>query len=160
MALHAAMIDRMDREIARILQELTKQGVLDNTLVLFLSDNGASAERMVRGDGNSKTAIPGSAQSYLCLEAGWANLANTPLRLSKIYVHEGGISTPLIAHWPAGISGKGELRHAPGHLIDLLPTILDLAGIPRKQLAPTAAPPLPGKSLVTTFRHDAGIRRD
>ncbi len=160
MALHAAMIDRMDREIARILKELTKQGVLDNTLVLFLSDNGASAERIVRGDGNSKTAIAGAAESYLCLEAGWANLANTPLRLSKIYVHEGGISTPLIARWPAGISGKGEIRHAPGHLIDLLPTVLDLAGVSHRQIPATAAPPLPGKSLISTFGHDASIHRD
>jgi arylsulfatase A-like enzyme len=160
MSLHAAMVDRMDREIGRILQELTKQGILDNTLILFLSDNGASAERMVRGDGNKKSAIPGSAESYLCLEAGWANLANTPLRLSKIYTHEGGISTPLIVRYPPIIKDKGAFRHSPGHLIDLLPTFLNLAGVPQKRPSTLQAPPMPGKSLLPTFGRDNTVKRD
>ena len=128
MAIHAAMVDRMDREIGRVLAQLQAMQAVDNTLILFLSDNGASAERILRGDGHDPHAPPGSAKSYQCLEAGWANLANAPLRRSKIFVHEGGISTPLIVHWPAGIAARGELRHNPGHLIDLVPTILEVVG--------------------------------
>ena len=160
MSIHAAMVDRMDHEIGRIVQELAKQGNLDNTLILFLSDNGASAERLIRGDGHHKMAVPGGPESYLCLEAGWANLANAPLRLSKIFTHEGGISTPLIVHWPEVIKDHGAFRHSPGHLIDLLPTFLNLAGLPEKRPADLKAPYLPGKSLLSTFTSDTTIRRD
>lgn len=161
MALHAAMVDRMDQEIGRVLAQVRAMGALENTVVLFMSDNGASAEKLERGDFNDPAAAPGSAGSYLCLEKGWANLANTPLRLSKIFVHEGGISTPLIVHWPAGIRAKGELRRNPGHLIDLLPTILELAGAS----VPTSTsgkyvPPLPGRSLVPTFAKDNTVPHD
>ena len=97
-------------------------------MIFFVSDNGASAEQMIRGGGHDKTAPPGSAKTFLCLGPPWASAANTPLRLHKSYVHEGGISTPLIVHWPRGIAARGELRHDPGHLIDLAPTILELAG--------------------------------
>ena len=103
-------------------------GAFDNTLILFLSDNGASAEKILRGDGNDPKAPPGSAKTFVCLEPGWANLANSAVAALKIFVHEGGISTPLIVHWPQGIKAHGELRHNPGHLIDLAPTILELAG--------------------------------
>jgi arylsulfatase len=130
MEIHAAMVDRMDREIGRIIEQLRAAGTLDNTVVLFLSDNGASAESLVRGDGNQPGASPGSAQSYLCLEAQGASLANTPLRYSKTFVHEGGISTPLIVRWPVGIKGKGELREQPVHVVDIAPTFLRLAGVP------------------------------
>jgi arylsulfatase len=135
MEIHAAMIDRMDREIGRILDHLRSTGALDNTIVLFLSDNGASAESLVRGDGNPPDAAPGSARSFLCLEAQGANLANAPLRYSKKYVHEGGISTPLIVRWPAGFKAKGELREQPVHVVDIAPTLLKFAGIPWPKLA-------------------------
>ena len=128
MAIHAAMVDRMDREIGKVLTQLTAMGAFDNTLICFLSDNGASAERILRGDGHDPAAPPGSAHWYRCLEPPWANLANAPLRRSKIFVHEGGISTPLVVHWPRGIAAQGELRHNPGHVVDLLPTLLELAG--------------------------------
>src|SRR5262249_44431487 len=128
MAVHAAMVDRMDREIGRVLDQLRKDGQSDNTLILFASDNGASAEKLVRGDGHDPAAPPGSAHTFLCLEPPWANLANAPLRKSKIFTHEGGISTPLIVHWPAGISQRGELRHSPGHMVDVVPTLLELTG--------------------------------
>ncbi len=131
MAVHAAMVDRMDREIGKILDQLSAMGVAENTLVFFLSDNGASAEIMVRGDDHDPAAPPGSAASYLCLGPGWSNCANTPFRRHKTWVHEGGISTPLIVRWPRGIKTPGALRHNPGHVIDLVPTILDAAGIDR-----------------------------
>lgn len=158
MSLHAAMVDRMDQEIGRVIAQLKAMGAFDNTVIFFLSDNGASAEQVRRGRNDPK-ASPGSANTYLCLESGWANLANTPLRLSKIFVHEGGISTPLIVHWPRGIKAKGELRRNPGHLIDFVPTILDLAG----GVKPTSwqgvpIPPAPGRSLVSTFTHDGSVR--
>ncbi len=155
MAVHAAMVDRMDREIGRIVAQLKAMAALDNTLVLFMSDNGASAEIMVRGDGHDPKAAPGSAASYLCLGPGWSTACNTPFRRHKTWVHEGGIATPLVAHWPKGIAAKGELRHTPGHLIDLVPTVLELAGGKRPE-----APPAPGKSLVPLFAKDGTVTRD
>ena len=95
MAIHAAMVDRMDREIGRVLDQVRKSGQWENTLIFFASDNGASAEQLVRGDGHDPAAPPGSAQSYLCIEPPWANLANAPFRKSKIFTHEGGIATPV-----------------------------------------------------------------
>ena len=122
------MVDRMDREIGRVIDQLKKMGALDNTLIAFLSDNGASAEIMVRDDGHDPLADPGSAATYLCLGPGWSTTANTPFRRHKTWVHEGGIATPLIVHWPKGIAGRGELRHNVGHVIDVVPTILDVVG--------------------------------
>ena len=91
MAIHAAMIDRMDQEIGRIFDQLKAMGAWENTLVVFLSDNGADASILVRGDGHDRTASPGSAESYLCLGPGWASASNTPFRMHKIWTHEGGI---------------------------------------------------------------------
>ncbi len=161
MAIHAAMVDRIDREIGRILAQVKAMGAWDNTVVFFLSDNGASAQILVRGDGNDRQAPPGSAKSYLCLGPGWATASNTPFRRYKMWVQEGGISTPLIVHWPAGIVGRGELRHTVGHVIDLLPTIFDLAsGTAAPPPVPHGAPPLPGRSLVPAFAKDVAIQRN
>ncbi len=129
MAIHAAMVDRMDQEIGRYVAELKSKGLFDNTLIFFGSDNGASAEIMVRNGGHDPTAEPGSAATYLCLGPGFSSASNTPFRRHKTWVHEGGISTPLIVSWPAGIEAKNELRHTPAHVIDFVPTILELAGI-------------------------------
>src|SRR5690606_23628022 len=108
--------------------QLKAMGAFENTLILFLSDNGASAEIMIRGDGHDPEAAPGGPDSYLCLGPGWSSVSNTPFRRHKTWVHEGGIATPMIAHWPKGIQSRGELCHAPGHVINIAPTILELAG--------------------------------
>ncbi len=161
MAVHAAMIDRMDREIGKILDQVSAMGATENTLVFFLSDNGASAEIMVRGDDHDSTAPPGSAGSYLCLGPGWSNCANTPFRRHKTWVYEGGISTPLIVRWPRGIQTPGALRHNPGHVIDLVPTILDAAGIDRvASWHGRPVPNPPGKSLLPAFSADHSVTHD
>lgn len=150
MAIHAAMIDRMDREIGRVIAHLKKSKQLDSTLILFLSDNGASAEIMVRGDGHKPSAPMGSAETYLCLGPGWSTAANTPFKKHKTWTHEGGTSTPLIAHWPQGLPERNKFRHTPAHAIDLLPTLLNLAGV--KQDTPIVT--RPGKSLLPVLKKD------
>ncbi len=159
MAIHAAMITRMDLEIGRVIRQLKEMGAYENTLILFASDNGASAEQIIRGDGHDKTAPMGSAKSYLCLGPGFSTAANTPFRLHKHWNHEGGISSPLIAHWPQGISAKGRLRHEPSHFIDIVPTVLELAGGARPNTTEeSAAPAPPGLSLVPAFAKDGAVK--
>jgi arylsulfatase len=161
MAIHAAMVDRMDQEIGRIVAQLKAMNAYDNTLILFASDNGASAEIMVRSGGHDPQAAPGSAASYLCLGPGFSSACNTPFRRHKTWVHEGGISTPLIAHWPQGIRAKGELRHTPAHVIDIVPTLLELAGIKKpKEWDGQPVPAAPGRSLVPALAGDQTITRD
>ena len=157
MAIHAAMVDRMDREIGRVLQQLREMGAWENTFICFLSDNGASAEIMVRGDGHDPAAAPGSAATHLCLGPGWSTVSNTPFRRHKTWVHEGGVSTPLVVHWPRGISARNELRHAPGHVVDLVPTALDLAGLDPAAAAANG-PPLHGRSLKPLLAADSDVR--
>jgi arylsulfatase A-like enzyme len=159
MAVHAAMVERMDREIGRIVEELRRLGRLENTLILFLSDNGASSELLVRGGGHDPSAAPGSAESFLCLGPGWASVANTPFRRHKSWVHEGGISTPLIAHWPAGMAGRGLIRKGTGHLVDLAPTLLELARADAAR--PADEPAMHGRSLARLLRagEEPGPRR-
>jgi arylsulfatase len=161
MAIHAAMVDRMDQEIGRILAQLRAMKAYDNTLIFFASDNGASAEIMVRNGGHNPQAEPGSAETYLCLGPGFSSAANTPHRRHKTWVHEGGISTPLIAHWPQGITAKNELRSTPAHVIDIVPTILEIAGIDKpKQWQGEPIPAAPGRSLAPAFAKDETISRD
>ncbi|MSU25562.1 MAG: arylsulfatase [Opitutus sp.] len=161
MAIHAAMVDRMDQEIGRVLAQLKAMGAYENTLILFASDNGASAEMMVRGDGHDPAAPMGSAKSFLCLGPGWSSASNTPFRRHKTWVHEGGISTPLIAHWPAGIAARGELRHTPTHLIDVVPTLLEISGAKKPgEIKGFAVPPSPGRSRVPAFAKDVTVAHD
>ena len=152
MALHAAMIDRVDQEIGRVMRQIEDMGEAEDTVFFFMSDNGASGEIINRGDKHDPSAPMGSADSYLCLGPGWSTAANSPLSLHKHWNHEGGIASPFIVHWPKGIHAAGELRHAPGHFIDLVPTILELAGI--ETTAPESAPSFPGRSLTPTFAED------
>jgi arylsulfatase A-like enzyme len=159
MAVYAAMIDRMDQGIGQVLAAVDRLGSRDNTLVLFLSDNGASAEALDSwpnpGRGHRPGTQTGDPGSHHCLEVGWANAANTPFREHKMWVNEGGISTPLVACWPAGIAARGGLCHDVGHVIDIVPTLLQVAGakypatLHDRQLLPLA-----GQSLSGTFAGD------
>ena len=162
MAIHAAMIDCMDAEIGRIVAQLKKMGAYDNTTIFFASDNGASAEQIIRGDLHDKNVPLGSAKSFVCLGPGWSTAANTPFKLHKHWNHEGGISSPLIVHWPHGISARGELRTDVSHFIDVAPTILELAGgtWPKQTDSGLAVPMTPGINLVETFRTDDSTRHE
>ena len=161
MAIHAAMIDRMDQGIGRLIEQLKAMGQFENTIIFFASDNGASAEIMVRDGGHDPNAAPGSAASYLCLGPGFSSACNTPFRRHKTWVHEGGISTPLVVHWPNGIAAKGQLRHTPSHVIDIVPTIFELADVDKPEdWNGEAFPKAPGKSLVSAFEADVVVERD
>lgn len=161
MAIHAAMVDRMDHEIGRVIEQLKAMGQFENTIIFFASDNGASAEIMVRHGGHDPQAPPGSEASYLCLGPGFSSASNTPFRRHKTWVHEGGIATPLVVHWPAGIKARGELRHTPSHLIDILPTLLDILGTEKpKAWNGKPIPEAPGRSMLPAFAKDVAIERD
>jgi arylsulfatase len=186
MEVYAAMVDRMDRGVGKLVAELKRTGQFDNTLILYLQDNGGCAEPQGRtGNANHPNitrperptlpamkpeefaaggsvpkqtrdgypvrmgpkVMPGPADTYVAYGRGWASVSNTPFREYKHWVHEGGISTPLIAHWPKGIPARGELRKQPGHLIDVAATCVDLAGA----TYPKDAPPLEGRSLRPAF---------
>ena len=149
MAIHAAMIDRMDQELGKVLNQIKAMDAWDSTLILFLSDNGASAEIMVRSDGHDPAAAPGSAASYLCLGPGWSTTCNTPFRRHKTWVHEGGISTPLIAHWPDQMKTPGRIVDQPGHVVDIVPTLFDILGVDGHGAGSDEQPPArPGRSLL------------
>ncbi len=128
MAVYAAMVDRLDRNIGRILEQIEKMGRTDHTLVLFLADNGGCHER-IRNRGNyiRKPGETGSRNSFDAYEFPWANVSNTPFRMHKHWVHEGGISTPCIVRLP-GNPRDGAIIMEPGHIIDIMPTLLDFAG--------------------------------
>jgi arylsulfatase A-like enzyme len=183
MEVYAAQVDRMDQGIGRITAALERNGRLEDTVIVFLSDNGACAEDIPEkvsidelvnklmiakshtraGEpvhfGNDPSRMPGPENTYQSYGTAWANLSNTPFRLYKHWIHEGGISTPLVVHWPNGIADKGGLRHAPGYLPDIMATILDLTGTeyPRA-LDGDAIDALEGTSLVPLFAHD-GLER-
>jgi len=124
MEVYAAMIDRMDQKIGEIIQKLREQGKLENTVFIFLADNGASGE-VVTLPGNGQI---GTVGQWTSLGEDWANVGNTPLRFFKNYSYEGGIKTPLIISWPAGLGHQNELNPFPAHLIDIMPTLVELAG--------------------------------
>jgi arylsulfatase len=127
MAIYAAMIDRIDFNVGKLVSHLKKRNALDNTLILFLSDNGGNAETGPNGRYQGKR--PGGPGSSLFLGQSWATLANTPFRRYKHFTHEGGISTPLVAHWPEGIPRErhGKLESQPSHLIDIMATIVEIS---------------------------------
>jgi arylsulfatase len=162
MAVYAAMIETMDAAIGRVVGDLRTNGDLENTLILFLSDNGACAEWDPFGfdDKSGPTnvlhtgpalATIGGPQSYVSYGTGWAYAANTPWRLYKSYLHEGGIRTPLIVHWPKGVRA-GSRNDFAGHIIDVLPTLLEITGAkyPRERNG-TAILPAAGVSLLPAF---------
>ena len=124
MEVYAAMVDRLDQNIGRLVGHLKTREQLNNTLILFFSDNGACPYQRLRTD----VRVPGPADSDIAYDARWANMCNTPLRLYKQYASEGGSSTPMIAHWPERISARGELTGFTSHLVDLMPTVVELSG--------------------------------
>ena len=152
MAIYAATIAHMDTSIGRLVDSLRERGVLDNTLILFMSDNGGNAESGPNGKLDGEP--PGSAMSDVFVGQSWATLSNTPFRLYKHYNHEGGIATPLIAHWPTGIKARGELRQQPGHLVDIMATCVDISGAiyPKEYGGHSIVPP-EGTNLVPAFEN-------
>jgi len=152
MAIHAAMVEALDHEVGRIVAQLTAMNALDDTVLMFLSDNGASAEIMVRGEGHDPSAPAGSRATFLCLGPGWSSVCNAPLRRHKTWLHEGGIATPWIVHWPKGIATQGDVRHQPVHVVDVVPTVLELAGVPfpvEREGSPV--PPPHGRSFAASL---------
>ena len=191
METYAAMIDVMDQGIGKIINELKKEGLYDNTIIIFLQDNGGCHEMVGAGatgtvaknksdslmrltkesieysqnppvtrDGRlvrqGKEIMAGPADTYISYMRQWANVSNTPYRMYKHWVYEGGISTPLIIHWPNGIKHDGEIRKQPGHEIDIMPTIVELAHAkyPAKFNGHTITAEA-GVSLVPTFSNEA-----
>ncbi len=128
MAIYAAMIDCIDQSVGQLVQHLKQTEQLDNTLILFMSDNGGNAEGGPNGITQGEQL--GGPDSNVFLGMTWATLNNTPFRRYKHFTHEGGISSPLIAHWPAGIRSerRGKIEHQPAHLIDVMPTLCDITG--------------------------------
>ena len=146
MEVFAAMVDCVDQNVGRLVSYLKKRGAYENTLILLCSDNGACPFERTRG----KELKPWDPKSYWCYDVGWAHVGNTPFRWYKQNQHEGGISSPLIAHWPQGLTAeKGSISHQPGHLIDLLATCMDATGAeyPREFNGQVTSP-IQGRSLL------------
>ncbi len=153
MAVYAGMIDNLDQNVGRLLSSLTQHGLDDNLLVIFMSDNGGSPYSRTDAVMLEKNTLPGDPGSNWEIGMGWANVSNTPFRLYKRNQHEGGISTPFIAWWPRHITNQNEINSQPAHIIDLLPTFMELAGADYKDAGKgKALPPLPGKSLLPIFK--------
>jgi len=169
MEVYAAQVDRMDQGVGRVLATLERLGRLDDTLVVFLSDNGGCAEELDRDfvtafvplqdrtregepvtPGNVPGLVPGSEATYMSYGRSWAHLSNTPFREYKHWVHEGGIATPLVARWPRGLGAEpGSLHRSPHQLVDVLPTLLEAAGASYPtQRDGVAVPPVEGRSML------------
>ena len=155
MQVYAAMVHCMDRNIGRVREKLRELGELDDTLILFASDNGGSAEVVRKGTGEI-----GSITRWASLQKRWANVCNTPLRRYKNHSYEGGICTPMIAHWPSGIAEPGRIDHTPLHFVDVLPTMMELgrATQGRAPAGPGLAP-LSGCSFAPLLRGEALERK-
>lgn len=153
MAVYAAQVDCMDRNIGRVIKQLRENGQFENTLIIFLSDNGGCAETGIHGtDFWQNGTTPGGPDSYQSYGRGWANASNTPFSYFKQWVHEGGISTPFIAHWPKGIKQQGKIVRQKAYITDIMATMVDLANTkyPEKFNGESIVP-LHGKSLMPIF---------
>lgn len=172
MAIFAASVEHVDRGLGRIVDDLKANGELENTLILFTSDNGACYEWGPFGfDGRSRTGqttlhkgealwTMGLADSHHSYGSAWANLGNTPLSMYKHFCHEGGIASPLIVHWPEGVKAKGEIRDDPSHVMDLMPTILEATGASYpKRYNGSDIQPLEGVSLIGNFAGESLAER-
>lgn len=161
MAVYAAQIYSMDQGIGKIIAALEEKGELDNTLIMFLSDNGACAETIQGQDtrhgyfengGTTPEVMPGGPDTYAAYQIQWANAGNTPYRKFKKWTHEGGIKTPLIAHWPNKIQPNQINTERVGHIIDFMPTFIEMAGGTYPDtLKGRNLTPLEGKSLMPVF---------
>jgi arylsulfatase A-like enzyme len=170
MAVYAAQIDRMDQGVGRVLHKIRMLGEEENTLVVFLADNGGCAEeiepnfRNLQGKvttageqivnyGNVPHIMPGPATTFQSYGAGWANVSNTPFRQYKAVVHEGGIATPFVACWPSAIPSRNRIEHQVGHVIDLMPTCLDACEVSYpEEFRGNSILPQEGNSLLPAFR--------
>ncbi|AKQ46175.1 arylsulfatase [Rufibacter radiotolerans] len=166
MAVHAAMVDRMDQTIGKLVQKLKDKGELDNTIIFFLSDNGTSSERPSKyGPGFDragstrqgvpvvfpvdKQALPGSQMVHSGIGPEWASVGNTPFRYFKAKLHEGGMNTPFIVHWPAKVKNKGGFSRQPAHVMDIMATCLDASGATYPQtFEGRPLTPMAGKSFL------------
>jgi len=174
MAVYAAQIDCLDQNVGRILEAIREAGAEKNTLVFFLSDNGASdragqhpldqqgstwrLDGTLTQVGNSPSIMPGGPDTFVTYGPPWANVSNTPFRQYKATCHEGGIATPLIAYWPDVINEHGRITHQVGHIFDITATCLDVAGVMYpSRFQNRHVLPLEGKSLLPIFR---GRERD
>ena len=161
MAIYAAMIDRIDFNVGKLVSHLNERGVLENTLILFLSDNGGNAESGPNGRYEGKR--PGGPASTVFLGQCWATMANTPFRRYKHFTHEGGISTPLIAHWPAGIPPErhGKLESQPGHVVDVMATVIEITGAKYPaEYNGSKIQPMEGISLMPAFAGKPLVRKE
>jgi arylsulfatase len=170
MEVYAAQVTAMDRGIGKIVKALKETNRLDNTLILFTIDNGGCHVEYTpdrKGDylpeqtrdgrpmrpGNLPDIMPGPEDTYQSYGHGWANASNTPYRFFKQYDHEGGIRTPMIAHWPRGITDKGKLVPTLSHLIDIMPTVLDVTDAKLPEDVGDKTPiKMDGRSLAGTFK--------
>lgn len=152
MAVYAAMVDRLDQNIGRLMAHLEARGVADNTIVLFMSDNGGCPYAF----NHTPDMPPGPKEGYRTYDSEWANASNTPFRLYKQYSHEGGIASPLLVRWPAGITVPGTRSNQVGHLIDLMPTLTEIAqaNYPSSYDGYEVLP-MEGVSLASTFQGKA-----
>ena len=166
MEIYAAQVDALDQGVGRVLDKIRQVGAERNTLVMFLSDNGGCAEEVGSNwkgihiptksrsgrpvqVGNNPDTMPGGDDTFQSYGMAWANVSNTPFRLYKHWVHEGGIATPLIVSWPAVIQEGGRMIHEPGHVIDIMATCLAATRVPYpEQLSGRDITPTPGKSLI------------
>ncbi|MEM8487445.1 MAG: arylsulfatase [Bacteroidota bacterium] len=152
MAVYAAMVDRLDQNIGRLMTHLEAKGVADNTLVIFLSDNGGCPYKF----DHTPDVDAGPRDSYRSYNSEWANASNTPFRLYKQYSHEGGIATPFIVHWPNGIATPGTRSNQVGHLVDMMPTLLDVADAAYPDTYDgNQVLPMEGVSLAGVFKGEA-----
>ncbi len=168
MAAFAGQVDSLDQSVGRVMDALRKAKADDNTLVVFLSDNGASDQAVGKLDkpgdtwrtdgtptrvGNDPSIPPGGPDTFVTAGPAWSNLSNAPFRKHKQSNHEGGIATPCIAWWPAVIEQGGAITHEPGHITDITATCIDLAGvIYPKEFRGRHVLPLAGRSLVPDFK--------
>ncbi|MEL6926618.1 MAG: sulfatase-like hydrolase/transferase, partial [Bacteroidota bacterium] len=156
MEVYAAMIDRMDQNIGKVLAKLEANGQLENTLILFMSDNGASDENVTGRNLNNPDAAIGAKGSYVAYREPWAMVSNTPFRRYKGREFMGGIASPLIAHWPAGIAARGDITQQQAHVIDVMPTFLALAGAEYPtNYGGQKIKSMHGRSLVSHFKQQA-----